>query len=48
MAGTAWKTPPRAVSLPHDLPIPYSPPLEDAIIPSAEKISEVVRAAVRG
>jgi pyruvate/2-oxoglutarate/acetoin dehydrogenase E1 component len=48
MAGTTWKTPPRAVSLPYDLPIPYSPPLEDALIPSAERIAEVVRATVRG
>lgn len=46
MAGTAFRTPPRAVSLPYDLPIPYSPPLEDEIIPSAERIAEAARAAV--
>jgi pyruvate dehydrogenase E1 component beta subunit len=46
--GVAWKAAPRAVSLPYDLPIPYSPPLEDAIIPSPERIVEAATAAVRG
>jgi hypothetical protein len=27
--------------------VPYSPPLEDAFIPSAERIAEVARASVR-
>jgi pyruvate/2-oxoglutarate/acetoin dehydrogenase E1 component len=44
MAGQAWKSVPRAVSLPYDEPIPYSPPLEDEIIPSAEKIAAAARA----
>jgi acetoin:2,6-dichlorophenolindophenol oxidoreductase subunit beta len=48
MAGTRWVTPPTAVSLPYDLPIPYSPPLEDAILPSADRIAEAVRRTVRG
>jgi pyruvate dehydrogenase E1 component beta subunit len=47
MAGQAWRSAPRTVALPADLPIPYSPPLEDAIIPGAEHIAEVVREAVR-
>jgi pyruvate/2-oxoglutarate/acetoin dehydrogenase E1 component len=38
---------PRVVSLPHDVLVPYSPPLEDAVIPSAERIVEAVRASVR-
>jgi hypothetical protein len=38
---------PRVVSLPHDVLVPYSPPLEDAVIPSAERIVETVRASVR-
>src|SRR3954453_4727653 len=46
MAGQAFASPPRAVSLPYDLPIPYSPPLEDEIIPSAEKIAAAARAAL--
>jgi pyruvate dehydrogenase E1 component beta subunit len=46
MAGQAWKSAPRSVSLPYDIPIPYSPPLEDEIIPSAEKIAAAARAAV--
>jgi acetoin:2,6-dichlorophenolindophenol oxidoreductase subunit beta len=46
MAGQTWRSAPRAVSLPDDLPIPYSPPLEDEIIPSAERIADAARAAV--
>lgn len=46
MAGTPFKSPPSAVSLPYDLPIPYSPPLEDEIIPSAERIADAARAAL--
>jgi pyruvate/2-oxoglutarate/acetoin dehydrogenase E1 component len=46
--GVAMKSPPRAVSLPYDLPVPYSPPLEDAIIPSAERIAEAARNSVKG
>ena len=47
MAGIAWRTPPRSVSLPYDLPIPYSPPLEDAIIPSPDRIADAVRSVAR-
>jgi pyruvate/2-oxoglutarate/acetoin dehydrogenase E1 component len=36
------------VSLPDDVLIPYSPALEDAIIPSAERIAQAARAAARG
>jgi pyruvate dehydrogenase E1 component beta subunit len=43
--GTAWKSAPRAVSLPHDVLIPYSPPLEDEVVPSPERIAEAARAA---
>jgi pyruvate dehydrogenase E1 component beta subunit len=46
MGGQAFRTPPCAVSMPADLLIPYCPPLEDQIIPSAEAIAKVVRAAV--
>jgi pyruvate/2-oxoglutarate/acetoin dehydrogenase E1 component len=48
MAGISWRHVPAAVSLPYDLPIPYSPPLEDALIPSADRIAEAARAVVRG
>lgn len=44
MAGQAWRSAPRAVSLPADLPIPYSPPLEDQVIPSPERIEAAARA----
>ena len=44
MAGQQWRSAPRAVSLPPDLPIPYSPPLEDQVIPSAERIEAAARA----
>ena len=40
MGGVEWKRPPRAVSLPEHLLIPYSPSLEDAIIPGADAIAE--------
>jgi pyruvate/2-oxoglutarate/acetoin dehydrogenase E1 component len=46
MAGTEFRSRPAAVSLPYDLPIPYSPPLEDEIIPSAERIATAVRAVL--
>lgn len=46
MAGQQWRSAPRAVSLPADLPIPYSPPLEDQVIPSAERIEAAARAAL--
>jgi len=42
MRGVELSAPPRAVSLPDDLLIPYSPSLEDAVIPSADRITEVV------
>lgn len=45
MGGIAWRHPPLAVSLPPDLPIPYSPPLEDAVLPSVEAISSAAHAA---
>ncbi|HEU0242807.1 MAG TPA: transketolase C-terminal domain-containing protein [Candidatus Limnocylindrales bacterium] len=46
MAGQPFKAPPVAVSLPYDLPIPYSPPLEDEIIPSADRIAAAARTAL--
>ena len=45
-AGTPWKAAPIAVSLPYDMLIPYSPPLEDAILPSPERIAEAAHTAV--
>ncbi len=46
MGGLRWASPPRAVSLPYDLPIPYTPPLEDEILPSADRIATAARDAV--
>ena len=46
MAGVRWVAPPRAVSFPDELPISYSPPLEDAIIPSSDTIAHVARQAM--
>jgi pyruvate/2-oxoglutarate/acetoin dehydrogenase E1 component len=46
-SGTDFKAPPVAVSLPDDLLIPYSPPLEDEFLPSADRIAEAARASVR-
>jgi pyruvate/2-oxoglutarate/acetoin dehydrogenase E1 component len=47
MGGAEMKVPPRAVSLPDDLLIPYSPPLEDQIIPSADAIADGIRTQMR-
>jgi acetoin:2,6-dichlorophenolindophenol oxidoreductase subunit beta len=44
--GFGLARPPRAVSLPEDVPVPYSPPLEDAILPTAASISAAVRELV--
>jgi len=46
-SGASLAAPPAAVSLPDDLLIPYSPPLEDAFIPSAERIADAARSTVR-
>jgi acetoin:2,6-dichlorophenolindophenol oxidoreductase subunit beta len=46
MEGFEWKSLPRAVSLPDHLLIPYTPELEDAIVPSAERIADEVRTAL--
>ena len=35
-----------AVSLPDDLPIPYTPPLEDEVMPSADGIAAAARTSV--
>jgi pyruvate dehydrogenase E1 component beta subunit len=47
-SGTPWASPPTSVSLPDDLLVPYSPPLEDAFIPSAGHIAEAARTSVGG
>jgi len=44
--GVSLDAPPRVVGLREDLLLPYSPPLEDQLIPSAEAIAEAARAAV--
>jgi pyruvate/2-oxoglutarate/acetoin dehydrogenase E1 component len=45
-AGVSMSTVPRALSLPDDILIPYAPPLEDAVIPSAGRIADEVRASL--
>jgi acetoin:2,6-dichlorophenolindophenol oxidoreductase subunit beta len=40
--------PPAAMSLPPELPMPYSPGLEDQVIPTAERIADRVRALLAG
>lgn len=42
-AGTDLAAPPTRASLPDDVLVPYSPPLEDAFIPSSEAIADAVR-----
>jgi pyruvate dehydrogenase E1 component beta subunit len=46
--GQVWKAVPRAVALYHDMLIPYSPPLEDEMLPSAERIVTAARKAAQG
>jgi pyruvate dehydrogenase E1 component beta subunit len=46
IGGIAWASTPRRVSLPDDLPIPYTPPLEDEVIPSVDGIVAAARASV--
>ncbi len=46
IGGVAWASTPRRVSLPDDLPIPYTPPLEDEVLPSVEAIAAAARASV--
>jgi pyruvate/2-oxoglutarate/acetoin dehydrogenase E1 component len=47
MQGAELTGPPIAVSLPAALVMPYSPPLEDAMIPSQEAIADAVKTALR-
>ena len=46
MVGTSMATRPRSVSLPDDMLVPFAAPLEDAVIPSAERIADEVRASL--
>ena len=41
--GVSFDTPPRVVGLPDDVLIPYTPSLEDAIVPSVEAIANAAR-----
>jgi len=45
-AGVAFKRPPRRIGLP-DHPMPYSPGLEDAVLPSGDGIAATIRELVR-
>jgi pyruvate dehydrogenase E1 component beta subunit len=45
--GMPMECPPHAVSLPDDLLVPYSPPLEDAVLPSVDVIAGAIRTRVR-
>lgn len=42
--GSALKAPPAALSLPDDVLVPYAPPLEDAVIPSIDRIADAAYA----
>jgi pyruvate dehydrogenase E1 component beta subunit len=45
-AGVPFASPPRRVSLPDDYPVPYTPVLEDLIVPSIDGIAEAARASI--
>lgn len=46
IGGIRWAGAPRRVSLPDDLPVPYTPPLEDEVLPSVEGIVAAARASL--
>ena len=46
IGGIRWASAPRRLSLPDDLPIPYTPPLEDEVLPSVEGIVAATRASL--
>ena len=46
IGGIRWASAPRRLSLPDDMPIPYTPPLEDEVLPSVEAIVGSARASV--
>lgn len=46
IGGTRWASPPRRLSLPDDLPIAYTPVLEDEMVPSVAAIVAAGRASV--
>lgn len=46
MRGAAWRSRPRAVSMRDDVLVPYSPPLEDRLIPGVEAIAAAIRQSV--
>ena len=46
LRGHAWRERPRVISLPDNLLIPYTPELEDTVIPTVERIVDEVRSAI--
>jgi pyruvate/2-oxoglutarate/acetoin dehydrogenase E1 component len=46
--GYPWTTPPLFVGLPDELLVPYSPTLEDQVIPTVERIADELREALHG
>ena len=47
MSGVGFRARPRTVSLPGDIPVAYSPQLEDAILPTVGRIVAAVRESIR-
>ena len=46
IGGVRWASTPQRLSLPDDLPIPYTPPLEDEVLPSVEGIVAAARTSL--
>lgn len=46
MSGVSMRARPRVVGLPDGVPIPFAPPLEDAVIPSIQRIAQAARDSV--
>jgi acetoin:2,6-dichlorophenolindophenol oxidoreductase subunit beta len=47
MAGTYMVSRPRSIAMPDDIPVPFAGPLEDAVMPSVDRIAEEVRGSLR-
>ncbi len=47
MEGVAFAAPPAAVSMRQGVPMPFSPPLEDLVMPSVDRITEAIRTTAR-
>lgn len=48
IGGAPWRGDPVSVSFPASIPLPFSPPLEDYVIPTVDRIAGAIRTACAG